>query len=776
MTVNELLTVLTQAFFIILSILTLWLYLRQPNDIRRDIALTFGALAIPFYVQVLVPLLMPLSVEVLITLGMLSFFGLLAQPYLLLRLVCYFRPVPTLILRLALAGMLVSWGCIAYLSYTGTRSDAVTLLLIVYFAAIDGYAVISFVRGAWTTVGVVRQRLRFAAVGSGLLTLILLMSGLQLIAPSVMAVVTPISLTLAVCSALSYYVAFTPPRWLRRLWQLTEFRTFLLDITESATREGFRIIDGYTLLCEASNRAAGGFASGIVGIGTSGDPAALAAMELVCATDEPPLADAVATSQALIRDVWQQQRVKVLHRHETSDPQRAAMLERTNARTMLVVPVSTSARQWGVLVVLVRHGTLFADDDLSMLLLLAQHGAIVLENARLIEELRGYSEHLEGVVEERTTALTQSESHYRQIVETVQEGIWLLDASNRTTLANPKMASILGYTSEDLIGVPLDAILPQTTAAQLVSPQHVQGEFEMRRKDGSSVWTLVSTSLIGSPDDAYQGVLATVVDITERRQAEEEIRLLNAELEQRVQTRTAELQLVNKELEAFSYSVSHDLRAPLRALDGFSQALVEDYSAGLDDRALNYLQRIRTNSQRMGNLIDDLLQLSRLSRTTMYIDRVDLSKLACDIETELREQQPDRVIDIDIQNGLFVNGDARLLRIALFNLMNNAWKYTRKQEHPHIAFGSMEQNGRTVYFVRDNGAGFDMAYSNKLFGAFQRLHSASEFEGTGVGLATVQRILRRHGGEIWADAAVDQGATFYFTIPVPVQRRKENGS
>jgi signal transduction histidine kinase len=236
------------------------------------------------------------------------------------------------------------------------------------------------------------------------------------------------------------------------------------------------------------------------------------------------------------------------------------------------------------------------------------------------------------------------------------------------------------------------------------------------------------------------------------------------ELEQRVHERTAELTTANKELESFSYSVSHDLRAPLRSIDGFSQALLEDCGDRLDDQGKEHLNRVRAATQRMGILIDDLLNLSRIVRSEMHTQRFDISALACSIAADLQESQPERQVEFRIEHRLEAVADPGLLQNVLENLLGNAWKFTSKRASACIEFGQVHLNGTSAYFVRDDGAGFDQAYSQRLFGAFQRLHTETEFPGTGVGLATVQRIVHRHGGRIWVESAVDQGATFYFTL------------
>jgi light-regulated signal transduction histidine kinase (bacteriophytochrome) len=242
---------------------------------------------------------------------------------------------------------------------------------------------------------------------------------------------------------------------------------------------------------------------------------------------------------------------------------------------------------------------------------------------------------------------------------------------------------------------------------------------------------------------------------------------MNAELEQRVTERTRQLEAANRELESFAYAVSHDLRAPLRSMSGFSQILRESAPAGLDDKSKHYLQRIHEASQRMSSLIEDLLGLSRISRSELNPRPVNLSQVAHEAAAALRERHPERPVQLEIAPDMAVQGDARLLRIAMDNLLANAWKYTSRAAQPRIAVGMQHGDQGPVYFVRDNGVGFDMAYAHKLFVPFQRLHPEAEFAGSGIGLVTIQRILARHGGRIWTESAPDQGATFFFTLHEP---------
>jgi len=373
------------------------------------------------------------------------------------------------------------------------------------------------------------------------------------------------------------------------------------------------------------------------------------------------------------------------------------------------------------------------------------------------------------------TARKRAEEEASRMVTVVRDSndaITIQDFEGKITAWNRGAELMYGYSEAEALAANIDRLTtPGKVAEQkdfirrLFAGERVTS-FETQRltKDGRllDVWLTV-TKLV---DDAGKviGIASTERDITERKRAVEEVHKLNANLEQRVIDRTAALEAANKELEAFSYSVSHDLRAPLRAMDGFSMALLEDCAGRLDGASQDHLRRIRAGSQRMAELIDDLLNLSQVTRTEMRRERLDLTALAEEIGAELQRAHPDRKVKSVVAPALTADADARMLRIVLNNLLDNAWKFTSKHEQACIEVGAREQDGQRVFFVRDNGAGFDMAYAGRLFGAFQRLHSTQEFEGTGIGLAIVQRIIHRHGGRVWAEGAVGQGATVYFTL------------
>ena len=281
------------------------------------------------------------------------------------------------------------------------------------------------------------------------------------------------------------------------------------------------------------------------------------------------------------------------------------------------------------------------------------------------------------------------------------------------------------------------------------------------RKDGSRLPAIVSVTALRDAQDAIIGYLLIGTDNTVRGQAEFA----------RIERRNQELAALNEELKAFSYSVSHDLRGPLRAMDGFSLALLEDYGDKLDEEGKDALKRIRAASQRMGYLIDDILRLSQVTRAELNLTRIDLSAIAQEIANAIDRNATGRTVQWEIEAGLSVRADPALMRIAMQNLLQNAWKFTARTDKPVIRVGVLERDARTVYFVADNGVGFDMAHAGNLFGAFQRLHHVDDFPGTGIGLAIVQRIIRRHNGTIWAEAKEGEGATFFFTV-----KESEHGS
>ena len=348
--------------------------------------------------------------------------------------------------------------------------------------------------------------------------------------------------------------------------------------------------------------------------------------------------------------------------------------------------------------------------------------------------------------------------------------MWIFDLETLGILAVNEAAVVhYGYSEAEFLAMTIRDIRAAEDAAALdrfLSTQRPSlknaGVWRHRKKDGSFIDVeIVSHELIWAGRKAR---LVSSNDITERLRAEARILEINANLETLVRERTKQLESVNQELEAFSYSVSHDLRAPLRVIDGFSQALVEDYGKLLEGSGSKYLARIRATTQRMGMLIDDLLTLARISRRNVRRAPVDVSALASEVVKELQEKDPARAVEVHIQPGLHASADHGLVKVALDNLIGNAWKFTSKTPAARIDIGVERRDGTDVFCVRDNGAGFEMQYANKLFGAFQRLHAESDFTGTGIGLATVQRIISMHGGSVWAEGDVDRGAVFRFTL------------
>ncbi|MHB8136434.1 MAG: PAS domain S-box protein, partial [Anaerolineaceae bacterium] len=370
--------------------------------------------------------------------------------------------------------------------------------------------------------------------------------------------------------------------------------------------------------------------------------------------------------------------------------------------------------------------------------------------------------------------LQESETKYRRIVDTAAEGIFVIGPDSKITSSNARMSEILGYSSEEMVNQSLtNFMLEEDVNDHLIKTENRRRglseiyERRFRCKDGRIMWTQVSATPILDEDSKYIGSFAMYTDITDRKRTEEEINKLNQELEQRVADRTAQLEAANKELESFAHSVSHDLRAPLRHIDGYIEMLQSSTNNILSEKSLSYMKIISSSAKKMGMLIDDLLSFSRMGRSEMFKSEIDLTSLVQDVIKEYEPETAGRDIRWKITPLPLVTGDQALLRIVLVNLILNALKFTRSCKITRIEIGCEERNeNEVVIFVRDNGVGFDMKYADKLFGVFQRLHRQEDFEGTGIGLANIRRIISRHGGRTWAEGKVNKGAIFYFSLPI----------
>ncbi len=444
----------------------------------------------------------------------------------------------------------------------------------------------------------------------------------------------------------------------------------------------------------------------------------------------------------------------------------------TETRSELALPLITRGQTIGALNIQTNKRAAFGKEEVSIFQTMAGQLANAILNARLYaqlqreleerkrieEEIRKLNAELEKRVQRRTRDLRDSEEKFRALAENNPLEITRYDHEGRYLYINRatydfdrvlKPEDLIGKTIRQVMGDnPFVDFAEHSIHQVFETGQPLRTEYELGAE--YAAWWLAPEY---GPDGKVLSVIASAMNITERKRMEEELKL-----------RSAELQATNKELEAFSYSISHDLRAPLRAIDGFTRIIAEDFKGAFPPEANPYFQHIADASAQMGQLIDDMLRLSRITRVELRRFPVDLSELAALIVSDLRSREPSRKIKISIETGLATTGDERLLRVALENLLNNAWKFTGKTENAHIKVGQTLQGDAHVFYIKDNGVGFDMTYSEKLFGAFQRLHTVDEFPGTGIGLAIVQRVINKHGGQIWVESEPDKGATFYFTL------------
>jgi PAS domain S-box-containing protein len=374
---------------------------------------------------------------------------------------------------------------------------------------------------------------------------------------------------------------------------------------------------------------------------------------------------------------------------------------------------------------------------------------------------------------EAEAALRESEELFRHVFEGNAVGGILTHLDGTVLYVNDATCRIFGCPPEYLVGRDFrefgsaeDNLEARRLAEELIegARSSLRLRQRVRTADGSFRWADVSAALRRDAAGRPLHFISSLIDVTDQVAAEEEIRRLNAELAGRVLTTTEQRDALNRELDAFAYSIAHDVRAPLRAIDGFSEQVLSEDWERLSDAGVDALQRVRLAAQRLGRLLDDLMGLSHISQRDLLRRTVDVSALAAEVGEELAADSAARGVELVVQSGMTAEADPTLLRLALRDLLGNAWKFTRPHASARVEIGSTELDGETVFFVRDDGVGFDMRYAEHLFGAFQRMHGSDEFPGDGIGLATVQRLVLRHGGRVWAEAAVEQGATFFFTL------------
>jgi len=420
----------------------------------------------------------------------------------------------------------------------------------------------------------------------------------------------------------------------------------------------------------------------------------------------------------------------------------------------------------------------FTPEEVELMRIVTDQVAVAMQRKQHEQNLQESKDYLEHRIEERTQELKAASLYTRRLIETNLDPLVTISAIGKITDINVATEHVTGFSRSELLGSDFSDYFTEPEKARAGYEKVFQEGFvrdyplAIRHRSGRVTEVIYNASTYRNEEGDIQGVFAAARDVTELRQAQKELRKSYAELERRVEARTADLkektvqlEAANKELESFSYSVSHDLRAPLRAIDGYARMILKKELGKFDEDTTRKFNAIRSNAHMMGQLIDDLLSFSRLSKKQMSASKLDMESIIMDVWKELQIINNGRNMTLSIRSMPLGYGDRTLIKQVCFNLLANAVKFTKNQDAAHIEAGGSAKNDGNIYYVKDNGVGFDMAYYEKLFGIFQRLHSTDDFEGTGVGLATVQRIIHRHGGRVWAEGKVNEGATFYFSLP-----------
>jgi PAS domain S-box-containing protein len=792
----------SQLLYVGLFIVTAGQAVRRFQRTTVDTALLFGVAALLVAEGWVVAALGLPSNRILEALG-----GslLMALPYLQVRLLDDFAGVPRAWMRIAEAGLALSVIIMVVIPPPSLASFA--LPLVAYFVGMQVYAAVRFFQESRRTAGMTRRRMQAVAVGSGCLGIVILAAGLQVAAPMLAAWWVGVSEAGAVASGVAFYIGFAPPGVLRRAWREPELRAFLRGVVEVP-----RLHDP---------------AASVRTVDESSAAKALGALRAaVFAEDDPDLvqllADQIALALGYAGELVQLERAeaevaaraRVENALRTSEETKSAILASaldaiiTMDHDGQIAEFNAAAeRMFGygraqvlglVLADVIiptalrdkhRRGLMHynATGDGPVLGQRLELSALRADGTEFPVELTITRLPTEGPpmftgflrdLTERKQAET-SQTLLAAIVESSSDAIISKTMDGIVTSWNPAAERTYGYSAKEMIGQSIVRLIPPDERAEfaaiLTSLQRgapiTEIETTRIRKDTTPVYVSLSISPMRDHGGLLVGATSIARDVSERKRADEEretaaeaIRALNADLERRVVDRTRELEDAITELEAFSYSVSHDLRAPLRAVSGFSRILLEEHGSALPDEAQHYLGLVTDNARQMSRLIDDLLAFARLSRQPLQKKLVPCDEIVGQVLVQLAPEHVGRKVEIVIGTLPSCGGDPALVKQVFVNLLSNALKFTRKREVAHIEVGCRQEDGEVIYFVRDDGAGFDMQYAHKLFGVFQRLHRAEDFDGTGVGLAIVQRIVHRHGGRIWAEGAPDHGATFFFSL------------